>query len=104
MNSGTFGGMDEQPPLPGKTQLGDTRASAFDAWLKGSYQPGERAMFAAALLVAMVPTRVLDRPDARSNTLVPRWTVELLRSTVEECSPGMIEELKDIARKAGQNV
>ena len=104
MNSGRVLGMADEVPLPGKTQRGDALMIGLDRILGRHFPAGDRPIVAAALLVALIPQRVLNRPDPRPTTLVPRWAVDLLRNEVEENSPGLIEDLKEVLRKAGQNV
>jgi len=96
--------MADDVPLAGQTQRDDALLVGLDRILGRHFPPGDRPVVAAALLVALVPQRVLNRPDPRPSTLVPRWALDLLRNEIEESSPGLIEDLKDVLRKAGQNV
>lgn len=96
--------MTDEVPLPGKTQRDEALMTGMSDMLTRHYPAGDRPIVAAALLVALVPQRVLNRPDPRPATLVPRWSIDLLSNLIEESCPGMIDELKEILRKAGQNV
>lgn len=97
-------GMADAPDLAGETQRGDPLPQAWVDYLATVGDPDRRVLLAAALLVTLIPQRVLDRPDPRPSTLVPRWTVNLLRWAIEESHPGIVDEMKEMARKAGRNV
>lgn len=104
VNSGKVQAMTDVTPSPAETQRATSLDTAMREFLSRNYQGEHRVMIAAAMLVAMVPQSVLSRPDPRPTTLVPRWCVALLRAEIDELSPGMIDELKEIARKAGMKV
>src|SRR5262245_25599906 len=75
-------GMADAPDLAGITPLGDMLGDAWAHYLGKLDDRHDRVLLAAALLVTLVPQRVLDRPDPQPMTLVPRWTVTLLRATI----------------------
>jgi hypothetical protein len=63
--------------------------------------PETAVLIMGAMLVAHVSTSVLARPVPRASTLVPRWTIDLLKRAIDSTEPDLIRQLKEITGVEG---